>query len=117
MRFAAVLTLLRELGTLKMLADFVREFVACTYQCAESVLNDLSARYQAMAKELGLPHVPLLFALKHGRISSDHYRTLAHIFEVLICDLPHAVEVQRAVHDVLKRGTGQRGNPISLLRP
>ncbi len=84
-----------------MTTDYVREYVGCTYQCAEDLLLELSDRYVAMAKELGLPHVPLLFAFKHGRISSGHYRTLAHVFECLICDLPEAQPVKDAVHDVL----------------
>ena len=84
-----------------MLADFFRAYVTCTYEQAEDLLLQLSERYIAAAKELELHHVPHFFSVHHGRLSSDHYRTLAHVFEVLICDFPDDLEVQRAVHDVL----------------
>ncbi len=93
-------TLTRELGTLKMLVDFFRAFIKCTYANADGLLAELSDRYVAAAKELGLPHVPLFFAVRHGRLSSDHFRTLAHVFEVVICDEPKE-PARRAVHDVL----------------
>ena len=92
----------RELGTLKMTADFVRAYIACTYESPDALLMDLSKRYVEGAKELSLKHVPLFFCKRHGRISSDHFRTLAHVFEVLLCDLPDATEVKLAVRDVLR---------------
>ena len=91
----------RELGILKTTVDFVREYVACTYEHADTELLDLSARYVAAAKELGLPHVPMLFNLRHGRISSDHYRTAAHVLEVILCDFEDEAELKTAVHDVV----------------
>ncbi len=84
-----------------MLADFFRAFVKCTYQSPDALLMELSARYVTAAKELGLHHVPQFFAIKHGRLSSDHYRTLAHVFEVIICDFDDDAEVKQAVHDML----------------
>ena len=90
-----------ELGTLKMTTDFVREWIICTYASHDDVLLDLSQRYVDAAKELALPHLPLIFAIKHGRVSSDHFRTLAHVFEVIICDFPEAEEVRLAVHNVI----------------
>lgn len=79
----------------------MRAFVSCTYAAPDTVLHDLSDRYVQAADELGLPHIPMFFMPKHGRISSDHFRTLAHVFEVIICDLPDAAAVKAAVHDVL----------------
>lgn len=86
-----------------MTVDFVRAFVACTFPSPELLLAELSERYVVAAKELGLPSVPMIFALRHGRLSSDHFRTMAHVFEVILCDLPDdALEVKRAVHDVVQ---------------
>ena len=84
-----------------MLVDFFRAFVKCTYAHADDVLAELSERYVAAAKELGLHHVPMMLCVKHGRLSSDHYRSLANVFEVIICDLANAEEAKTAVHDVV----------------
>ena len=98
---------------LKTTADFVRGFVAGKYEKPHDVLLDLSDRFVSAAKDLGLPHVPLLFAMEHGRISSDHYRTLAHVFEVIICDLEDADEVKKAVHDVVTWYWASRASEFS----
>ena len=84
-----------------MTADFCREWIAGTFANSDGFLMDMSARYEAAAREMSLTSVPMFFALKHGNPSSDHYRTLAHVFEVILCDLPEATEVKQAVHDVV----------------
>ena len=91
----------RELGSLKMLLDFFRAYIKCTYMHSDALLMELSARYVAAAKELDLDHVPLLFCVKHGKVSSGHYRTLAQVFEVIVCDYTDSPQARRAVHDML----------------
>ncbi len=76
-----------ELGILKTLVDFVREFVRVTYPAADARLALFSERYEAAARELGLPSTCMIFNTKHGRISSAHYRTMAEVIAVVLADI------------------------------
>ena len=54
------------------------------------MLAVLSERYVRAARELGLRAVPLIFTPQPGRLSSDNFRTLAGVVEVIMCDIGDA---------------------------
>ena len=67
--------------------DFTREYVRTQFAgTTEANLALLSDRYVVAAGELGLRSTPLLFNLKHGTISAMHYRALAEVLAVIMCD-------------------------------
>jgi hypothetical protein len=66
---------------LAYLLNFIRARVR-----KEKTLSVLSKRYSEAASELGLRHVPQVFNAEHGRMTSLHYRTLAEVMPVIICD-------------------------------
>lgn len=78
--------LCRDLGTFATLGKFVREYIDGKFKGANRLLATLSKRYSDAAKELGLPHVPHVFDLKHGRLTGTHYRTMARVIETIMCD-------------------------------
>jgi hypothetical protein len=85
-----------ELGILRSLVNFLREWI---YRfLGQEWLAVLSERFITAAKELGLRSCHQLFGLQHGTISSDYFRSLAEVLEVITCDLPNAAAVQLAIH-------------------
>lgn len=88
---------------MKTCCDFTREYVRVQVRgSAEANLAMLSDRYTNATRELGLRSTPLLFALKHGRVSALHYRTLAEVFEVILCDFDEHPELLAAVHATVR---------------
>ena len=88
---------------MKTCCDFTREYVRVRVPgTAEANLAMLSDRYTAATKELGIRSTPGLFALKHGRVSAEHYRSLAEVFEVILCDFPGHPELLAAVHATVR---------------
>ena len=82
---------------MKTLTDFTREYVRVLPN-GGAMLSTLSARYVQTAKELGLRHTPMIFELKHGRVSGKHYDTMAEVIEVIVCDMEGQEELLAAIH-------------------
>lgn len=90
-----------DAGIMKTLTDLTREYVRSQVEGGvDGNLAELSERYVTAAKELGLRSTPNIFALKHGRVSGMHFRTMAEVMEVIFLEYkeshPGLVEAIRA---------------------
>ena len=88
-----------EGGVLGNLLIYTRECILASDLPGKETLKTLSERYMDAALVLQLPRVPSIFMEKHGIITSAHYRTLAEVIEVIICDvIPPTSVLGRVIH-------------------